>query len=298
MREAQYNSVALTPAEPTSWSSPSPRARSCLEHPPDDRELYAATVAALDGELGWRLTPAQQQAYVAALLDLGRLPAAGSGLRKLITNYHLDHMLVAALRDRALPDHDASWQIWLTDTARILRGHFSAAQRDLLGDLEDLSQQALEDLARALPSYRYRSRFSSWAYSVIVHSAMRTLRHLQAEKRRQRTEPLDAQAAHLHATAEHSQPQRVAEFNAFVEQLAAVLAAQPDPRWQVIFRLWAHEDQRLVDIAQQQGLSQARVSILLGQILAMLRTHPNILAWLDLPPLDERASGADLPEGL
>jgi hypothetical protein len=60
-----------------------------------------------------------------------------------------------------------------------------------------------------------------------------------------------------------------------------VLRDQADPRLVKIFRLWAHEDRRVVEIGTQLGLSEARVRALLGQLLQLLRQEPAIRNWFE-----------------
>src|SRR5215470_3270492 len=67
------------------------------------------------------------------------------------------------------------------------------APGDALADSQDLVQMALEELIRALPSFRYASRFSTWAYTVIIRSAQRYLRDCNAAKRNGKPESLDQQ---------------------------------------------------------------------------------------------------------
>lgn len=238
-------------------------------------------IAALDAEQDWRLTPEQQRAYLAALSDLGALPADANKLRRVVLNYHHDHTLVAQLSDSANPHHHDAWYGWVSQAARILHTKQLGSQRDLLGSAEDMAQVALEDLARALPSFRYASRFSTWAFAVIAHSAQRSMRDLNAAKRNGQTEPIELSAALWLAAPPENDPTAIVEVEALVALIDAALAAAPDPRWQTIFRLWVHQDQRLVDIARQLRLSQSRVSRMLAQLTELLRQHPEIRAWLD-----------------
>lgn len=249
-------------------------------------------IAALDAEQDWRLSPEQQRAYLVALSDVGGLPADANKLRRVVLNYHHDHTLVAQLRDSSNPYHHDAWNGWVSQAARILHTTQLGSQRDLLGSAEDLVQVALEDLVRALPSFRYASRLSTWAFAVIAHSAQRYMRDLYAGKRNGQTEPIELSAAQWYAAPAQGEPASVAEIEALVALIDALLAAAPDPRWQTIFRLWVHQDLRLIDIARQLRLSQSRVSRMLTQLTALLREHPEIRAWLDQAALDERERGS------
>lgn len=276
------------------WSVlPSSQARVCLEYSTADREHCAAIVAALNAALEWQLTADRQHAYVVALLQCGALPLAESDLRRLVITFHQDHTLVDALRDRAHPQHDAVWAQWCSQALRILRHQGLGAPGDALTDIHDLAQVALEDLVRALPSFRYASRFSTWAYTVIAHSAQCYLRYLHAAKRSGPTESIDQHDTLDVAARETDQPEVHAEARVLAALIDAVLADQPDQRWRTIFQLWMYKDQRLADIARNVGISASRVSVLLDQIILLLRQHPKLMAWLndDFVADQERASG-------
>lgn len=238
-------------------------------------------VAALNAELEWQLAADRQQSYVAALLHCGALPSGAAEVRRLTIIFHQDHALVEALRDRAHPQHEATWAQWCIQALRILRHHGLGAPDEALGDLHDVAQVALEELVRALPSFRYASRFSTWAYTVISHSAQRYQRNIHAAKRSGPTESIERQAAQQVSARAAEQPEVQAEGRELATLIDAILADQPDSRWVTIFRLWAHEDKRLADIAKHLGMSASRVSVLLDQIVSVLCQHPAIQAWLN-----------------
>jgi RNA polymerase sigma-70 factor (ECF subfamily) len=67
------------------------------------------------------------------------------------------------------------------------------------GDAEDACQEALLAVARGLPTFAGRSRFTTWLYPVVAHSAFATYRRMR------RT----AHAAGLDAVPEVADPRRV-----------------------------------------------------------------------------------------
>jgi hypothetical protein len=78
-------------------------------------------VAALDVQLGWRLSVEAQHAYVDALLRYLPPDCADTYLHRLAQNYHADHQLVQALQDREHTLHDQVWTSWMGQAIRILR---------------------------------------------------------------------------------------------------------------------------------------------------------------------------------
>jgi RNA polymerase sigma factor (sigma-70 family) len=265
-----------------------------LEHSTADQERCAAMIAALNAELHWHLAADVQRSYMAALLQCGAQPPVDTDLRRLVITFHQEHALVEALRNRAHPQHEVVWGQWCTNALRILRSQGLGTPGDALSDIHDLAQVALEDLVRSLPTFRYASRLSTWAYTVISQSAQRYLRDLRAAKRSRPTESLSQPEALEVAAPATEQPDAHAEARVLNELIHTVLAGQPDPRWVTIFQLWMHHDQRLADIGKQIGVSGSRVSIQLDQIIEVLRQHPALLAWLnaDLEGGQQRASRA------
>ncbi|MFL5804717.1 MAG: sigma-70 family RNA polymerase sigma factor [Roseiflexaceae bacterium] len=266
-----------------------------MEHNTADQERCAAMVAALNAELGWHLEADQQRAYVAALLPYLPISPAEIEWRRVVIAYHQDHGLIEALRDQASPQYEAAWTQWCVQAIQILRYQGLGAPDDALADTQDLAQTALEELVRALPSYRYASRFSTWAYTVISRSAQRYLRDRKAAKRSGKHESLEWQHELELALGAADSPEAQSEAHALSGLIDALLTNHSDWRLAEMFRLWVIEDQRLADIARRMRLSPARVSVMMEQVCQLLRRDPAILAWIGDTALRglERARGED-----
>jgi RNA polymerase sigma factor (sigma-70 family) len=264
-----------------------------LEHSTDALSRCAAILGALNVELGWRLDMDKQHAYMAVLSGLLTGTPNDATLRTLIEHVHADHELVRALRDSVDPQHDAAWTTWSAHAVRIAQRHAFGAVGDPLVDADDLAQLALEELAQALPSYRYASRFSTWAYTVIARRVQRYVRDSRAAKRAGRPTALDDQSIG-HLTIDAAPIEAPAEAHALLELILDVLSQETDQRLAHIFYLWVVEEQRLVQIGRQLQLSAGRLSILIGQARRILQRNPAILAWIDQPE-SERAAGDAIP---
>lgn len=237
-------------------------------------------IAACDREQGWALDSAALERYVAAVAPLleglpaERWPAAAA-------NFHADHATVAALRDAGSPGHARAWERWSSQALGFLRSAGLDWSSDGAVGAEDMVQIALAALAQALPSYRYHSRFSSWAYSVVVRSAQRQLRAARAQRR-------SAAVASLEAVEEGALPagpadaqEQAARASLLAERVRLVLAAHPDRRLAAIFHLWAAEERTSAEIGALVGLHESRVRALLKLARELLRASPEIRAWLD-----------------
>lgn len=226
----------------------------------------------------WHLDAVTCERYARALTPL-LTDAPPELARSIVQHYHMDHRLVAALRDRRHPSHDDTWRQWSLQVIGILRRAGLDWSRDSAVDLEDMAQIARGDLARALPSYRYQSRFISWAYSVVVRSVQRHIRATQARRRAAPVTSLDAQTTP--PPADHALPHHEAAANArlLAEQIAAVLGEQRDQRLLPIFRLWAMEERTSAEIGTLIGLHESRVRALLKQARAILRNDATIQRW-------------------
>lgn len=245
--------------------------------PPDG---YAALVAQLDAELGWGLGKAAQHAYTSAIAQFAGETLSEPALRRTIINYHSDHQLVEALANQSHHQHDRAWEVWMAGAAAIVRRHSFQWVHDSALDFEDLAQVARVGLLQALPEFRYASRFSTWAYSVVARSARNELRARQAKKRLAAIESFDQLAEQpALAAGQALHPETTAQSTLLGELIERVLGEQRDRRMLPIFRLWAERDQRVADIGAAVGLSEARVRVLIGQIVALLQRDPRVRAW-------------------
>ncbi|MBK9714778.1 MAG: sigma-70 family RNA polymerase sigma factor [Kouleothrix sp.] len=255
----------------------------------------ATMVAALDRELGWQIDADERRAYSHTLAQLLPARCPDAQLRNVALCYHLDHRLVEALADRRHAGHDDGWLSWMAQVVPILRHAGLSWSNDAALSLDDLAQIARTELARALPSFRYGSRFSTWAHQVIAHSVRAALRDSQAQKRAGRPGPLDQPAVLDVAIDQDDQPETIAQGHLLAAQIDAILAAQPDKRLAEIFRLWAYGDLRVEEIGRRVRLSQSQVRLLLSRIREILQHDPSISAWRNNtggPIADDRSADA------
>lgn len=263
-----------------------------MKHSTSNQERCLALVAALNDELAWGLDPTQQRKYVADLLPHITNTVLESELRKMVEVYHDDHATIEALVDRNNPEHEALWRIWLTQAVRIIRSQNKNISHNQLLDEDDLVQTALEELLRSLPTFHYRSRFSTWVYTIITRHILRSHRHFGASKRKiyAKSESLDAADKHAHVHDSTPNPETSSQETLLWELVSNILDSYGDERLSKIFDMWIHEDMRLADIGRQMHLSPASISRLVNQICALLRQDPKLSAWLGYHPR-ERAKG-------
>lgn len=248
---------------------------------------FAQALRELDQTHGWQLDAAAFARYCDALAALHPDGCVEPLLSRIVVAYHLDHALVCALAEPHHPDHQRAWLNWMPQVVAVLRSNGFAAYDDGASDLDDLAQIARLELAKSLHLYRYRSRFSTWAYQVIIRSAWNELRTRGASKRVAQTLSLEAAVAAELAIAESDHPESVAAARLLAALAATVLGDHADARLSKIFELWAVEDRRVVEIGAQVGLSQARVRALLSQIVELLRNDVRIRDWLSDKVLSE-----------
>jgi RNA polymerase sigma factor (sigma-70 family) len=250
-----------------------------MESSAEKQARITTMVAVLNTTLGWGLSEEQQQAYAQAVALLIRDTHFDLVLQKLIVCYHEDHELVEALRERTHLEHDRAWTEWTSQVLAILRQKGIAWSADIATDGDDLVQVALTQLAGALPSFRYASRFSTWAYSVIIQSVRRHLRDQHALKRSSHLLSLDQHPELVTLPSPVGRPEGAAETSVLATLIDDVLARQPDQRLAQIFKLWAIEDLRPAQIGRRVHLSPSRVRVLLAQARNLLRQQPAIQTW-------------------
>ena len=251
-----------------------------MERQSDLAARCALVVAMLDDEQAWQLGAAERHAYTSALARLVPGSATADQLRQVALYYHLDHRQVQALAHTADAHHHEAWRAWVAQVLPILHHAGLAQTDDAAIDADDLAQVARAALARALPNFRYASRFSTWSRQVVVQSIQRYLRDMRALKRAARPLSLDHDArfdAPLDAAAH---PETLAHARLLADLIEAVLREQPDARLALIFRLWAIDDLRVEEIGRRIRLSQPQVRSLLQRCREMLRHDPRISTWL------------------
>ena len=153
------------------------------------REAYARCMAAVeecDAALRWGIDAAERQRYAATMTTFLADDAADDQLRDIAANYHADHATVAALRDQAALIHERLWEEWMRQVLLVLRRAGLAWSSDGAIDSDDLAQIARAELVRALPSYRYQSRFTIWASRVVVRTMRRLIRSIMLRPARTR----------------------------------------------------------------------------------------------------------------
>jgi RNA polymerase sigma factor (sigma-70 family) len=237
----------------------------------------AELVAALSQ--AWHLTAAQELAYPQAIIAYLPEDCTDAQLQRIVWYYHLDHEEVRALCDAQHTQHQEAWQRWHTQVSHILRSVNLDWLSDVAVDLEDLTQLALDKMRQSIASYRFNSRFSTWAYTVIVRTAQHVIRKQRAAKRTATVVSLDSGTALSSPADQTTDPEAHASAKELTALINSVLAEHGGLRWVEIFQLWFHEDQRLVDIGRQVGLSPSRVSILLEHMRLLLRQHPALIEW-------------------
>jgi len=252
-----------------------------MERDCDLHERCVAAVAALNLELGWECNEHARQAYSAALPQYLSSNCSEQRIRTAAVHYHQDHVLVQSLLTREHVQHDTAWSIWTRQVIPILRHAELAWSDDSAIDLEDLAQIARAELARALPSFRYASRFSTWAHQVIVWSVQRYIRSHQAVKRAGHLVSLEQILAADNPAIVMDWFESEAEARVLAVLIDNILSTQPDHRLVAIFRLRTEHDMRVEQIGQLIRLSPSQVRVLLKRICSLLQQNTTISTWCD-----------------
>jgi RNA polymerase sigma factor (sigma-70 family) len=235
----------------------------------------------------WGLSPIQLVGYVEAIqacfseIDLPALDQ----LQTIIINYHSEHELVEALRNRSHAEHAVRWTQWSNLALRILlmKYRYVSTSDAVAVNIDDLVQEAMSNLWLALSSFRYQSRFQTWAYTVISNCFVRAHRAAQMQKRAVALKSTSLEqlqdTSDLPPPTLAPSPEEETASRALAALVQQVLAQHHDTRLGLIFYLWAHEDQPLRVIGDRLNLSVPRVHALLGQALHLLRNEPTIREW-------------------
>jgi RNA polymerase sigma factor (sigma-70 family) len=241
-----------------------------------------ALIHRLNHEREWLLSPNDEQLLAASVLPYLPDECSEARLIQTVTAYYHDHQLVAALHHPNHADHNTAWEAWRSQVAAILRHANLLWSSDQAIDEDDLIQMACTELANALPKFRYASRFSTWARTVVVQRIQRHVRDSLARKRAQRPQSLDDDTVEMSAVLDTSEPiVTQAEASALSQMIESLLAAHPDQRLTTIYQLWIEQDQRIEDIGNLIHVHPSRIRQLIGHMRHFLREHAEFQAWLD-----------------
>ena len=243
---------------------------------------WQAWIAALNERYGWGLNPHTQAAYLEAFSGFLKPDCSETVFACTCQYYHADHRLVADLLKPGCTADDHYVRAWFTSVLTILRANGIDWAHDTATDGTDLVQIACEAVLKSLGSFRYNSRFKTWAYKVVIQSVRHYLRTQRAKKRSAPTISLDlALESQNNIAVKYADlaTNRV-QSTIFANRVIAILRKEKDERLALLFALWTIYDQSPTDIAQRVGLSTSHVRLLLDQARKHLRTHPEIQEWL------------------
>ncbi|HEU4329260.1 MAG TPA: sigma-70 family RNA polymerase sigma factor [Roseiflexaceae bacterium] len=208
-----------------------------------------------------------------------------------IINYHNDHHVVEALSDPQHPEYATTWRTWTSQVVPALVSSKLGPRATLPQDaLNDMVQEALIDLFRGLAQFNYRSRFSTWVYTVVSHSSTRFGRALGARKRTPQREAASLEQQLEAGTCAQEVADRLdeqVEDRLLRELVLDVLTRENDPRLSRIFQLWFDEGNTQRMIGARLHLSVTRIHTLVDHIRELLRNDPQLLDWLGRGSLEQ-----------
>jgi RNA polymerase sigma factor (sigma-70 family) len=240
-----------------------------------------AHVQKLNQEQEWHLSAAEEHMLVASVVQYIRPDDADAQIMQTIMSYYQDHTLVEALCNKAHVQHNEAWEAWRAQVTAILHHANMLWSSDSAISSDDLVQIACIELSHALPRFRFASRFSTWARTVVVQRIQRHVRDSMALKRAQRPDSLDREEGDAAAVVDESEPiSTCAEAHVLAHLIETILASHPDQRLNIIYQLWVQQDQRVNDIGAMIQVHPSRVRQLIGQMRTFLREHPDFQAWL------------------
>lgn len=242
------------------------------------------TIHQLNWERGWCLSEEEQYNYATTLAELIADDYPEDQLRRAIGNYHDDHVLVDALRDRNHVCHDDAWLKLEQRVRQVLVSRQLHWISDGQHEFEDLIQVALLEIVRSLQNFRYACHFSTWAYKVIIDSVRRTMRDSKAIKRsirpdsRDRSEELHHRAVQIPAPRSE-QPTHMVDLWELQRLIMEILYTHKDKRLFSIFDLHYVHDRSIEEIGERLKLHPSRIRTLLKAAQQLVRESSEIQEW-------------------
>ncbi len=213
--------------------------------------------------------------------------AAPQLVQMIITNYIRDHPVIEALSDELHDDHARRWYECEQLGMRLLSITNNNWVGDTSMDLDDVWQIIAQQIYLALPTFKYRSKYTTWLSRIISQSHKQLVRDSTRQKRDwRRRESLDS-AEHSTLVSAAPAPDQQLEYSELLQLVETKLREQPVPHLRAVFLLSHLRGWRGVEIAAKLGISQPYVSILLSKALDVLRQDPVLRSWIsDDPPAD------------
>jgi RNA polymerase sigma factor (sigma-70 family) len=246
----------------------------------DAFERCLAAAVQLNQANAWALAPDELHRYASALA--ARWPEAGSApdasILRALAAYHADHLLVEALQEPGHHAHADAWTAWSRRSLELMTfraiGYPGADHAD--AEAADVAQEALLDLWRGLPTFRYQSRFATWATTILAHALSRYRRARSAEKRAAAAQARSLEAMQAFGAAIASDGPSLDEIAAGreIQHLARqILGRHDDPRLGLAFERAVLGGQSLREIAAALDVSPARVHGLVRQATELIRRY-------------------------
>lgn len=260
-----------------------------MMHDAENDEYCLALVTMLNTQLGWRLSIIQQREYE-AFLAARRHAKPGLSYAEclaILKYYHAEHNEINALLKAAHSDYDAAWVRMYGQVAQIVTAKVPTSLKYTHGttNLDDLTQQAIQDVMNGIAGFHYESSLQTWVFVVVSRCI---IRYHRAQKTRKRA-TLDA-AQSLDVLSEGydipgdssvSLPEETTLERSLLDLIAQALQAQNDPRLYQVFMLSVIEQESLRAIGQRLSLSPARILALLRQAIAVLQNDEVIREWFE-----------------
>lgn len=185
-----------------------------------------------------------------------------------------DQELRNVLLDNTHRDHNKAWHEITRTVRRILYSRGLIPDYAVVSD-EDIIQEALKELHRALPTYRGDSKLSTWAYAVVTQRARKYIDYLEAgirDERRKipiREHPDDEELPVLQSwdMSDSNMVEEEAHYQVLLSLVHDILAAQTDTRIKHVFMLHV-QGHTLQSISEQ--ISQQYQPTSIWQVRSML----------------------------
>lgn len=260
-----------------------------MMHDAENDEYCLALVAMLDSQFGWRLSVTEEREYAAFLAArrCAKPNLSNDQCIAILKYYHAEHNDINALLKAAHPDYDAAWERMYGEVAHIVVAKASTSFKYIQGttSLDDLTQQAIQDVMNGLGGFHHESSLQTWVFVVVLRCITR---YHRAQKTRKRAtldaaQSLDAmpEGYDIPGDSSVSLPEETTLERSLLDLITQVLQAQRDPRLYQVFMLSKIEQEPLRAIGQRLSLSPARVLALLRQAIAVLQNDEVIRAWFE-----------------
>lgn len=231
----------------------------------------------LNDEHGWNLSEEEKLKYAKGFFEFNKSSQVIE--EEQVYYYVTESDYIQGLINENHPSYEEKWEMLLINLNRFLLERKLFNHIDSFIDVEDLAQDTLIGVKQAIKYYSYRSKFTTWLFTVAIRVSQQHYRYSKAQKRDGNNISLDSDLIDISYLGTE-------DINSDVEysellQLVIMVLQESDARYPKIMVDKFILNKRIQDIAEPLKLSSSSVMRLTRNLQRTLHEDPRIIEYLE-----------------